>query len=42
LARVLLNQGDVPGAVREMKEFLRLAPNDPDAASEREMLKAIE
>ena len=42
LSRVLLNQGDVPGAVRELKEFLRLAPDDPDAASEREMLKAIE
>lgn len=42
LSRVLLNQGDVPGAVRELKEFLRLAPDDPDAAAEREMLKAIE
>ena len=42
LSRVLLNQGDVPGAVRELKEFLRLAPDDPDAASEREMLRAIE
>lgn len=42
LSRVLLNQGDVPGAVRELKEFLRLAPDDPEAAAEREMLKAIE
>lgn len=42
LSRVLLNQGDVPGAVRELKEFLRLAPNDPEAPAESEMLKAIE
>jgi tetratricopeptide (TPR) repeat protein len=42
LSRVLLNQGDVPGAVRELKEFLRLAPDDPEAEAEREMLKTIE
>ena len=34
--------GDVEGAAREIREFLRLAPDDPEAASEREILKAIE
>src|SRR6185503_15208414 len=42
LGRVLLNRGDTPGAVRELKEFLRLAPNDPAAAEERELVKAME
>jgi tetratricopeptide (TPR) repeat protein len=42
LGRVLLNRGDTAGAVRELKEFLRLAPNDPAAAEERELVKAME
>lgn len=42
LGRVLLLRGDTAGAVRELKEFLRLAPNDPAAAEERELVKAME
>jgi tetratricopeptide (TPR) repeat protein len=42
LGRVLLNRGDTKGAAKELKEFLRLAPDDPAAAEERELLKAIE
>ena len=42
LGRALVSLGDMPGAVREFKEFLRLAPNDPEAEATRTLIKAIE
>jgi Flp pilus assembly protein TadD len=42
LGRVHVSKGDNESAIREMKEFLRLAPDDPSADVERQLIEALE
>jgi len=38
----LVAKGDVKGALAQLKEFLRLAPDDPDAPAERALVDALQ
>jgi len=41
MGRALLSLGDNAGAIKEFEEFVRLAPDDPDAENTRALIKAI-
>jgi tetratricopeptide (TPR) repeat protein len=42
LGRIYVAQGDNESAIREMQEFLRLAPDDPSAEVERRLIDALQ
>jgi tetratricopeptide (TPR) repeat protein len=42
LGRIYVAQGDNESAIREMREFLRLAPDDPSAEVERRLIDALQ
>jgi tetratricopeptide (TPR) repeat protein len=41
MSRVYLDRNDTQAAIAEIEKFLELAPDDPDAASERQLLQAL-